>query len=234
MPRRPFDRSPASVGAVVPPEIKFCGMTRAEDVDAAIALGAQYVGVIFAPGPRTITVQRARALMQRVPNGVGRVGVFGKRADGNRPAELADEVGLDVVQLHGDPDVEAVEGVRQHFGGAVWAAVRVRGDSLPALASDLFRTADAVVLDAYSATSLGGTGVSLPWTALADAVSDIRRTGRLVLAGGLRPDTVWTAVRTLRPDVVDVSSGVESAPGIKDHAKLRAFRDAVRAEAESP
>jgi phosphoribosylanthranilate isomerase len=218
--------------ALVPPEIKFCGMTRPEDVDAAVALGARYVGVIFAPGSRTVTVERARELMQRVPNGVGRVGVFGEREDGSRPAELADEIGLDVVQLHGDPDVKAVEGVRRHFGGAVWAAVRVRGESLPPLASDLFRTADAVVLDAYSATSLGGTGVPLPWRALADAVAAVRQTGRLVLAGGLRPDTVLTAVRALRPDVVDVSSGVESAPGIKDYEKLRAFRDAVRAEGQ--
>jgi phosphoribosylanthranilate isomerase len=214
----------------VPPEIKFCGMTRAEDVEAAVALGARYVGVIFAGGPRTVTIERARQLMERVPGGVGRVGVFAWDAGAIAPGDVAREIGLDVVQLHGDPDSEAVARARQTFSGAVWAAVRVRGHSLPGLAADLFQTADAVVLDAYSATSLGGTGVALPWNELADAVATVRRPGRLVLAGGLRPATVSAAVRALRPDVVDVSSGVESAPGIKDHGKLRAFRDAVRGE----
>lgn len=212
------------------PEIKFCGMTREEDVDAAVVLGARYVGVIFAGGPRTVTIERARELMRRIPGGVARVGVFGRPEDATPPGDVAREIGLDIVQLHGDPDGAAVARARERFGGAVWAAVRVRGGSLPALAADLFRAADAVVLDGYSATSLGGTGVALPWSELADAVAAVRQPGRLVLAGGLRPDTVSTAVRALRPDVVDVSSGVESAPGIKDHTKLRAFRDAVRGD----
>lgn len=213
------------------PEIKFCGMTRAEDVDAAVALGARYVGVIFAGGPRTVSIDCARELMRRVPATVGRVGVFGPTTpEGTTLGDLAREIGLDVVQLHGDPDAALVAGARETFRGAVWAALRARGDALPTLASDLFRSADAVVLDAYSATSLGGTGVPLPWSDLADAVAAVRKPGRLVLAGGLRAETVSSAVRALRPDVVDVSSGVELAPGVKDHAKLRAFRDAVRAE----
>jgi phosphoribosylanthranilate isomerase len=211
----------------VPPEIKFCGMTREEDVDAAVGLGARYVGVIFAGGPRSITTERARALLQRVPGGVSRVGVFGPTVEG-RSAYVAQELGLDVMQLHGDPDEAAVAHVREAFRGAVWAALRVRDNALPARAGALFRAADAVVLDTYSPTALGGTGRPLPWADLAEAVGAVRQAGRLVLAGGLRPDTVWTAMRALRPDVVDVSSGVESAPGVKAHEKLRAFRDAVR------
>jgi phosphoribosylanthranilate isomerase len=209
-------------------------MTREEDVDAAVALGARYVGVILAGGPRAVTVERARELMRRVPGGVGRVGVFGREGQGARLGNVAREIGLDVVQLHSDPDDGAVAMTRESFPGEVWAALRVRGDSLPLVAADLFRTADAVVLDAYSASSLGGTGVALPWADLAEAVALVRKPGRLVLAGGLRPDTVLTAVRVLRPDIVDVSSGVESAPGVKDYAKLRAFRDAVRADGDSP
>jgi phosphoribosylanthranilate isomerase len=215
----------------VRPEIKFCGMTREEDVDAGVALGAHYIGVVLAGGPRTVSVERARELMRRVPAGIGRVGVFGHATmDGPMPSELAREIALDVVQLHGDPDLQLVTKVRETFRGAVWAALRARGATLPPLAGDLFRAADAVVLDAYSAISLGGTGIALPWSDLADAVAAVRRPGRLVLAGGLRPDTVSSAVRALRPDVVDVSSGVEAAPGVKDHAKLRAFRDAVQSE----
>jgi phosphoribosylanthranilate isomerase len=214
----------------VPPEIKFCGMTREEDVDAAIALGARYVGLIFAGGPRSISMDRARELLGRVPSRVGRVGVFGPEIDAASVRAAAD-LGLDVLQLHGDPDEAAVALARISFGGAVWAALRVRSDELPARARDLFHAADAVVLDAYSPGALGGTGLTLAWANLAKAVEAVRHRGRLVLAGGLRPDTVSTAVRALRPDVVDVSSGVESAPGIKDHAKLRAFRDAVWREA---
>lgn len=211
----------------MPPEIKFCGMTREEDVDAAVALGARYVGLIFAGGPRSITIERARELLVRVPSGVGRVGVFGAAGE-SRAGYVAEELGLDVVQLHGDPDEATVARAREGFGGAVWAALRVPGEVLPPLAVDLFRAADAVVLDAYAPSALGGTGRALPWADLAGAIRAVRRRGRLVLAGGLRPENVSAAVKVLRPDVVDVSSGVESAPGIKDHTKLRAFRDAVR------
>ena len=214
-------------------EIKFCGLTRAADVEAAVAVGAHYVGVVFALGRRTVSVERARELLRAVPRGVvQRVGVFGPDLEPLDVAAIARAVGLDVVQLHGDPDGAAVEAVRAGFPGPVWAAVRVRGDSLPVGASDVFRTADATVLDAHSAAALGGTGAALPWAELVEPIAQVGRPARLVLAGGLRPGTVSTAIRVLQPDVVDVSSGVESAPGIKDHAKLRAFRDAVEREAE--
>ena len=212
------------------PEIKFCGMTREEDIDAAVSLGARYVGVILAGGPRGVTASRARELVGRIQPGVARVGVFGPPVDGATPVALARDIGLDVVQLHGDPDVEAVAAARDKFRGPVWAALRVQGTWLPELAADLCREADAVVVDSYSPTSLGGTGIPLPWPDLAKALAAVRGRARLVLAGGLRPETVASAVRTLQPDVVDVSSGVELAPGVKDHSKLRAFRDAVRGE----
>lgn len=211
------------------PDIKFCGMTRVEDVNAAVALGARYIGVIFAGGPRSITLERARELLASVPTEVGRVGVFGREIKATSGQE-AQELGLDVMQIHGDPDEAAVALARESFGGAVWAALRVPGEVLPSHAAGLFRAADAVVLDAYSQHALGGTGKPLPWGDLASAVAAVRQPGRLVLAGGLRPENVSAAVRALRPDIVDVSSGVESAPGVKDHAKLRAFRDAVRRE----
>ncbi len=213
------------------PEIKFCGMTREADVKAAVELGAQYVGVVFAAGPRTVTVDDARELLRHVPSTVNRVGVFGDDLEPEAAAEVAHAARLDVIQLHGDPDTAEVARTRAAFAGQVWAAVRVRDLRLPEQAAELFRTADAVLIDAYSPKSLGGTGLALPWEALTDVVAGARGRGRLVLAGGLRPETVGAAVRALRPDVVDVSSGVESAPGIKDYAKLRAFRDAVAGEA---
>ncbi len=211
------------------PEIKFCGMTRPEDVEAAGALGAGYVGVIFAGGPRAVTIERAQELIAHVPRGVRRVGVFGTPSELGAQASVARSIGLDVVQLHGDPDAAAIDAVRRRFLGTVWAVVRVAGSTLPERARSLFEAADAVVLDAYSPRTLGGTGLALPWEELAEGVRSIRGPGKLVIAGGLRPENVADAVRALDPDVVDVSSGVESAPGIKDHSKLRAFRNAVRA-----
>jgi phosphoribosylanthranilate isomerase len=215
----------------VRPEIKFCGLTRRADVEAAVGLGARYVGVIFAKSARRVSADAARELLRDVPPSVGRVGVFGADLEPEAIAEIARDVRLDVVQLHGDPDEAAVASARRYFAGRVWAAVRVRGDTLPNTAAALFRTADAVVIDAYSSKALGGTGVSLPWEALREAIAGVRGSARLVVAGGLRPDNVVAAIQALRPDVVDVASGVEAAPGIKDEMKLRAFRDAVVREA---
>jgi phosphoribosylanthranilate isomerase len=205
-------------------------MTRSEDVLAAGELGAAYVGFIFAGGPRAVSPARARGLKAHLPSGVKCVGVFGAERELGAPADVARSVGLDVIQLHGDPNAALVREVRRGFSGAVWTALRLAGGTLPPSAAALFEVADAVVLDSYSPNALGGTGIPLPWEELASAVGVIRSRAQLVLAGGLRPETVGAAVRALQPDVVDVSSGVESAPGIKDPVKLRAFRDAVWAE----
>jgi len=118
--------------------------------------------------------------------------------------------------------------VKSVFSGEVWPVLRLADGTLPPTAPALFEVADAIVLDAYVPGKLGGTGVTLPWRRLADELAPVRGRARLVLAGGLRPDNVGEANRLLRPEVVDVSSGVETAPGIKDHARMRAFRDAVR------
>jgi phosphoribosylanthranilate isomerase len=105
-------------------------------------------------------------------------------------------------------------------------------DSLPPEADSLFGAADAVLLDARVDGSLGGSGIAVSWAAIALQVDAVRRGRRLVLAGGLRPENVAAAVETLAPDVLDVSSGVESAPGIKDHARMRAFAAAASGRVE--
>ncbi|MGA9836570.1 MAG: phosphoribosylanthranilate isomerase, partial [Gemmatimonadaceae bacterium] len=138
-------------------------------------------------------------------------------------------LGLQAVQLHGDPRAADVQAMRAAWHGEVWAVLRVAGAELPAHAAELFRAADAVLLDAKVDGALGGTGVALAWDEIAGAVAELRGRGaRLVLAGGLRPENVASAVRALLPDVVDVSSGIESTVGIKDAGRMRAFRDAVR------
>ncbi len=214
----------------MPIEIKFCGMTRVEDAREAARLGASFVGVIFAGGPRQVTIDRAGAVFGGVPHGVRRVGVFSSEHE-EIIGESARQLGLHVVQLHGDCDAHDVETLRRRFSGAVWAVLRIADGRIPLRAAELFDTADAVLLDAKVPGKLGGTGVTLPWRDLLEQLNRIRSKGsaQLALAGGLRPENVTEAIRLLRPEIVDVSSGVETAPGIKDHARMRAFRDAVYA-----
>jgi phosphoribosylanthranilate isomerase len=211
--------------------MKFCGMTRPEDVREAGVLAARYVGVIFAESPRQLTVDRARDVLDAAPPGTARVGVFGPAAPPDISA-AAQGAGLDVAQLHGDPDAATIRAVRRHWHGLVWAVLRVTGAQLPASASELFDVADGVVLDARVDGKLGGTGTTLQWDALREPLGRVR-TGRarLVLAGGLNAGNVTHAIAAIEPDVVDVSSGVESSVGIKDHVKMRAFRDAACAGA---
>lgn len=215
-------------------DVKICGLTRVEDAAAAAAAGARYVGVVFADSPRRVDSRRATAVLSAARGRSDAVGVFG-RSEPAEVARIAAEASLDVVQLHGDPTADDVRAVRALFGGAVWAAYRVRDSALtPAIAS-LVEEADAVVLDAHADAGLGGTGIQLDWERLAGDVSHLRG-GRaaFVLAGGLRSSSVAEAVRLLAPDIVDVSSGVERAPGIKDHEAIRAFTAAAHAATAAP
>jgi phosphoribosylanthranilate isomerase len=210
--------------------VKFCGLTRVEDARDAIALGAAYIGAIFAEGPRLMTPEGARHLFSAAGNGAQRVGVFGADAI-EQAADTAERVGLDVIQLHGDPRAADVRAVRARFGGFVWAAARAEGSLLPEWSEELFREADAVLVDTHVAGRLGGTGVALPWDRLARSLDALRGSTPLVLAGGLTPENVAQAVQLLSPDVVDVSSGVERSPGIKDPDRMRAFIKAARGTA---
>lgn len=205
--------------------VKFCGLTRREDVEAANALGATYAGVIFAGGPRMQTVESARALLD-TPGAARPVGVF--RAQAHDEIRIALGVlPLTAVQLHGGATSDDVAAAREGGAEEVWSVARIGEDGLPSGIAALFREADAVVLDTASASGLGGTGERFDWERAARALEGTPRRARLVLAGGLRPENVAEAIRVLRPDVVDVSSGVESAPGIKDVELMRRFIDAV-------
>jgi len=197
-------------------------MTRPIDAALAAEIGASYVGVVFADGPRRVTPAQARTILDSAGGSVKRAGVFGT----NSPDEIArfsEEARLDVVQLHADPTNDDVRAVRKQFSGEVWAAIRISGSHIPPYAELLFDTADAVVLDARSEKRLGGTGEALPWNDLALDLARDRGGSAVVLAGGLKPGNVASAIRTLAPDVVDVSSGVESCPGVKDPWLMREF-----------
>ena len=208
-------------------EVKICGLTRAEDAALVTSLGAGYAGVIFAGGPRRLSVPQAATVFSGLGAGtVRKVGVFG-----DVPAESiiddARTLALDVVQLHAGGDPDAVRKLRRGFGGLVWGVVGVELDGAWRDLPWPVNTLDAVVLDTAIAGRSGGTGVAFDWAAAQPRVAE-RLAGRpWVLAGGLRPSTVGEAVRRLAPSVVDVSSGVESAPGIKDGGLMRAFVQAA-------
>jgi phosphoribosylanthranilate isomerase len=212
---------------------KICGLVRPADAACAATAGARYVGAILAGGPRLVTPADARRVFDAAGTAT-RVVVVGHEPvdDIVRHAMTA---GADIIQLHGDPSARMVLDLRERWPGGIWAALRVPPQAFDAdRASALFAAADGVVLDAFVPGALGGTGVPIDWRALAGPLAAIRAaessTALLVLAGGLTPENVQSAIRLLDPDVVDVSSGVESAPGIKDHARVQRFVAAARGD----
>jgi phosphoribosylanthranilate isomerase len=204
--------------------IKVCGITRLEDGLAAAEAGADAVGFVFYAGsPRRVDPPQAARIARVLPPFVLRVGVFVDARRGEM-AEVADSVGLDLLQLHGDEPPEAVENMPRR----AIKAVRVgRGFT----ADDALRyegRVSGVVVDTRlvgETVMPGGTGVPFDWSlvrGLRDKVSF------LMLAGGLSPDNVRAAIREVRPHAVDVSSAVERLPGKKDPDRLHAFVEAVR------
>lgn len=210
--------------------IKFCGITLREDVSMAAELGAAYVGAIFAESSRRVTPDEAAEIWTAAAE-VRKVGVFGD-ASVNEILEAADVSGLDVIQLHAGPGAGTIGKLRASFRGGIWSVIRI-GDPGTLTAAGESAEADAILVDSYSESGLGGTGRAFDWEREAAAIRRLTGDKPLVVAGGLDPDNVVAAIRALAPDVVDVSSGVESSPGVKDHARMRAFASAVeRANAE--
>jgi len=185
-----------------------------------------YVGVIFAGGPRNRTVTDAAHIL-RDAGSSSRVGVFGD-VHATELGACVRAVPLAVAQLHGDSSPKAVLAARAIGVHAVWAVVPVIEGQLRHDAEELFQCADAVVLDTRDAGGLGGTGRSFEWGAVSDLLQPMRRRAKLVIAGGLKPDNVARAIELLKPDIVDVSSGVESVTGVKDPNLLSRFVEAAR------
>lgn len=209
-------------------EVKFCGLTRAVDAAVGGALGASYLGVVFAGGPRHLDAASAREVLDGATGSPRprRVGVFGAQS-ADVIAATATAAALDVVQLHGASDAALVDVLRRSFAGEIWRVVRVPAAGASAALRSAGDGVDAVLVDALVPGTLGGAGVAMDWERLASALDEAGRPRRLVLAGGLRPGNVERAIGLVAPDVVDVSSGVESTPGIKDHALMRAFAEAT-------
>jgi len=205
--------------------IKFCGIARLKDAELAAELGAWAVGMIFWPGsPRRCTMDEAAAIGAALKRRTELAGVF-VDAHLDEVAAVADALELTLVQLHGDEGPAYCAEVARRTGAKVIKAARVRGRAdvraLHAFATDFH------LLDAYSPTRRGGTGETFAW----ELAREHARDRPLILSGGLRSDNVADAIAAVRPFAVDVASGVEAAPGVKDHAKMAAFAQAVRATA---
>jgi phosphoribosylanthranilate isomerase len=197
-------------------KIKICGITRIEDARRAAELGADFLGFIFiGESPRAMTAEQAKRIRDAV-SGPKFVGVFANEHS-SRVNEIAHEVGLDFVQLHG---AETDDDIRE-INVAVIKAMRV-GETLPD--TKAHPNASWLLFDTLSDRRGGGTGRRFDWSLL----SLYERQQPFLLAGGLSPDNVAAAISLVRPDAVDVASGVESEPGIKDHAKLEKFFERVR------
>ena len=208
-------------------QVKICGITRPEDLSAVAEAGARYAGFVFFPrSPRNLSVEAAAALAAEVPLGVARVGLFVNPDDATLNAVL-DRVPLDIIQLHGSETPARVAEVKARTGLPVMKAVGISVPSDLDALWDYGLVADLLLVDAKAppdAALPGGNGLSFDWRLLTGR----RMLKPWMLAGGLTPANVAEAVRLTGAPMVDVSSGVEAAPGQKDPALIRGFVTAAQ------
>jgi phosphoribosylanthranilate isomerase len=207
-------------------EVKICGLGWPEDARVAEEAGADYLGVVFATSPR----QRSEREAVRIWQGTcaNRVGVFVDCLE-QEVLERARRLDLKVVQLHGAEHPDYCQRLSEGGDWAVWKAVRLRAERELEVALDRYsQVVTGLVVEGWSAQGRGGVGARFDWSWFAGVRETWPESLRLVLAGGLNPDNVAEAVEEVRPDVVDVSSGVESAPGIKNPDAVWAFVRAAR------
>jgi phosphoribosylanthranilate isomerase len=200
--------------------VKICGITRVEDAQAAVEAGAHALGFVFwRDSPRFVDPFHARAIVRTLPAFVTTVGVFV-----NQPPEyaagVASLVPLDAVQLHGDEAVESAARIGRPIIKALTLDVASQPERLAS-----WPAAVTILLDANDPVRRGGTGRAVDW----DGASAVAAARRVVLAGGLTPENVARAIDRVRPFGIDVSSGVERSPGVKDHERIRALFRALAA-----
>jgi len=229
--------------------IKICGTTTRDDALAAASAGADAVGFVFAPSPRRIAPEVAAEITAALPPQLDKVGVFVNES-AERIAGVARQVGLTIIQLHGDESPDFARGLVRDLDGRGDSRVRPRvfkAVSVMAGVEAVLRefaagdAVDGILLDSAvlrvacmgQGTELvrGGRGVSFDWNRAREFVPAIAQHTRVIVAGGLSPANVAEAMRMLNPWGVDVCTGVETSPGLKDHAKVRAFVAAVRGDA---
>jgi phosphoribosylanthranilate isomerase len=198
--------------------VKICGITRLEDAEGAVALGAGAIGFVFWPqSPRAVDPEHARSIAAALPPFVTTIGVFVNQP----PAfvnDVAARVGLGAVQLHGDEPIDVLDRIERPVVKAFAMDTVARIED-----ADAWPARVRLLIDTHDPDQRGGTGRTVDWGRAAAIAA--RRP--VLLAGGLNAANVADAIRTVRPFGIDVSSGVESSPGVKDHARLRALFEAV-------
>lgn len=208
------------------PAIKICGVSTADALAATIRARADYVGFnFFPPSPRYLNPRAAAALKEQASGRITRVGVFVDASD-SEIGEAVAAAGLDILQLHGEETPERAAKLGAQFGLPVWKVVSVAGAADVRRAAAYREAASFILFDAKTpkGTLPGGMGLSFDWTLLAGSKGPLP----WGLAGGLTPANVAEAIRATGAPLVDTSSGVESAPGVKDLAKIAAFCTAAR------
>ncbi len=196
-------------------KVKICGITNLADASTAVRLGADALGFIFAPSPRRIAPQTARAIIRAVPPFVKTVGVFVNEA----PAtirEVMQHCGLDLVQLHGDESPALCEELMP----CTIKALRIKDESSLQTSQPYYGKVRALLLDTYSKEKAGGTGKTFDWKL---AIKIKEQGTPIIISGGLAPSNIAAAIHTVRPYAVDVNSGVEKYPGKKSHILIKAL-----------
>ena len=197
--------------------VKICGLTRGRDVRAAVSCGADALGFVFAAGSkRLINPRKARELVQLVPAFVARVGLFLDQ-DAEQVGRILEQVPLSLLQFHGREDAAYC----RQFGLPYIKAVSMNSGHAAEQSEKIYSDAAALLMDSHEPGGLGGTGRAFDWKQMAQIRGQTKRP--LILAGGLTPDNVRAAVRLVKPWAVDVSSGVEEAPGIKNAEAMQQF-----------
>lgn len=209
-------------------DVKICGLSTPETAHAAAEAGAKYLGfMFFEPSPRHLSISAARALAPDLPNGPARVGVFVDADDAAIDAAIA-ALKLDWLQLHGTESPERIADIKRRTGLKVIKAIGVRDRSDVKAAQRYYTAADAMLFDAKppkGSVLPGGNAVSFPWEIMTRATLP----ETWMLAGGLKPENVDDAVKLSQAPILDVSSGVESSPGVKSVRLIQAFLKAAKA-----
>lgn len=198
--------------------VKICGITRPEDAVAAAEVGVDAIGLVFYPrSPRNIDANRAKEILSVIPPFITSVALF-LDARPEFVSQILNSVPVDLLQFHGD-ECPADCGI---FGRPYIKAIGMRGEINAQAYADTYPDAQGFLLDSHAVGEAGGTGIRFDWAATPALNKPV------ILAGGLRPDNAAEAIRLARPYALDISSGVESAPGVKDKELMKAFMTEVR------
>ncbi len=202
--------------------VKICGITRAEDAVSAVNAGADAIGLVFyAQSPRYVSIVQAQEIVAALPLFVSVVGLFVNAPKAEIESVLS-QVKLDIIQFHGNETPAECEQICTQIKLPYYKAIRVKADTNLVQYAQDFHSAKALLLDAHSEAAFGGTGLTFDWNLIPKNLPQA-----IILAGGLTPENVKSAIQQVRPYAVDVSGGVEITKGIKDAAKIAAFMQGV-------